>query len=153
TAFLRLMLPTATAMNLGFALHYVAAGFLVYLLLRILGVSWGGAIVGGLSYQLSGVVASLVQPRHDGKLFVTTLLPLMLIGLVLALRRARWEGLGIVALSVGLGLFAHYQMVYYSLIVGGIFALYLIFGEGGGDLVGHRRELAIVLSFGAVFLG
>src|SRR5688572_9148639 len=91
TALLRLVLPTATAMNLGFAIHYVAAGLLLYWFLRLLGVSWAGAVTGGLAYQLSGVVASLVQPGHDGKLFVSALLPLMLIGLLLALRRGRGE--------------------------------------------------------------
>jgi len=39
TAWLRLVLPTGTAMNLGFIVHYVLAGLFTYLLLRRLRVS------------------------------------------------------------------------------------------------------------------
>ncbi len=130
TAWLRLVLPTDLAMNLGFLVHYVLAGLFTYGLLRLLGTSWTAAVVAGTAYQLSGVVASYVSPGHDGKLFVTALLPLALIGLVLAIRRRRLEGYGVLALAVGLALLSpHYQMVYYLLIVAGIFALYLTFGE------------------------
>ncbi|MSR07498.1 MAG: hypothetical protein EXR93_10595 [Gemmatimonadetes bacterium] len=153
TAFLRLLLPTVTAMNLGFAAHYVAAGVMVYLLLRLLGTSWSAAVTGGLAYQLSGVVASLVQPGHDGKLFVSALLPLCLIGLVLALRRGRWEGYAILALGVGLSLFAHYQMIYYGLIVAGLFALYLTYGEPEGTAPVGNRHAALGLALAAVMVG
>lgn len=130
TAWLRLVLPTATAMNLGFLVHYVLAGFFMYLLLRRLTVSWTGGVVGGVAYQLTGVVGTLVSPGHDGKLYVSALLPLALVALVLAIRERRLEGYALLALSVGLALLSpHYQMVYYLLIVAGVFALYLTFGE------------------------
>lgn len=153
TALLRLVLPTATAMNLGFAIHYIAAGLLLYAFLRLLGVSWAGAVTGGLAYQLSGVVASLVQPGHDGKLFVSALLPLMLIGLLLALRRGRWEGFALLAFAVGLGLFAHVQTVYYSGIAAGLFALYLTFGEPEGQGPIGNRYAGLGLSLAAVAVG
>lgn len=130
TAWLRLVLPTTTAMNLGFVIHYILAGLFVYVLLRLLSVSWTGSVVGGVTYQLSGVIASYASPGHDGKLFVTTLLPLALIGLVLAFRTRRHEGYGILALAVGLGaLSPQHQMLYYLLVASGLFALYLAFGD------------------------
>lgn len=155
TAVLRLLLPTATAMNLGFALHYVLAGLLLYWFLRLLGVSWSGSVTGGLAYQLSGVVASLVQPGHDGKLFVGALFPLALIGLLLGLRRGRWEGFALVALAFGLGLFAHVQTVYYAGIASGLFALYLTFGEpdGQGPLRNRYADLGLALAAVTVGLG
>ena len=55
TAWLRLLLPIHVAMNLGFVVHYILAGFFAYLFIRRLGASWTGAVVGGLGYQLSGV--------------------------------------------------------------------------------------------------
>ncbi|MEX1051401.1 MAG: glycosyltransferase family 39 protein, partial [Gemmatimonadales bacterium] len=129
TAWLRLILPTHIAMDLGFVVHYVLAGLFLFLLLRRLGVSWTGAVTGGLAYQLSGVVASLVSPGHDGKLFVTALLPLALLALVMALRDRRPAGYSLLALTVGLGILSpHYQMVYYMLLVAGLFSLYLVFG-------------------------
>ena len=154
TAWLRLLLPTGTAMNLGFLVHYVLAGLFAYLLLRRLRVSWAGAVTGGLAYQLSGVIGSYASPGHDGKLFVTALLPLALIALLMAMRERRLEGYGLLALTVGLALVSpHAQMTYYLLIAAGLFALYLAFGEPlPGRSVGQRTaDLAMAL--GAVVLG
>ncbi len=153
TSWLRILLPTEVVMNLGFVVHYVAAGLLTYLLLRLLGVSWLGSVVGGMAYQLSGIVGSYPAPGHDGKLFVTALLPLSLIALVLALRRKRWEGYGLLALTVGLALLSpHYQMTYYLLIAAGLFALYLSFGEKSEEPLSSRFSL-LALALVAVFVG
>ena len=71
------------------------------------------------------------SPGHDGKLFVAALLPLALLALVLAIRDAQREGYGLLAVAVvGLALLGpHFQMAYYVLIAGGLFALYLTFDE------------------------
>ncbi len=152
TAWLRLVLPTATAMNLGFLVHYVLAGFFMYLLLRLLRVSWTGGVVGGVAYQLTGVVASLASPGHDGKLYVSALLPLALIALVLALRERRFEGYALLALTVGLSLLSpHYQMVYYLLIAAGVFALYLTFGEE--ERTRREKVVGLALALAAVVVG
>lgn len=153
TTWLRLFLPTHVAMNLGFVVHYVLAGYFTYLLLRLLKVSWTGAVVGGVGYQLSGVVASLVSPGHDGKLYVSTLLPLALIGLVLALRRRQFEGYALLAIAVGLALLSpHYQTTYYLLVAAGLFAIYLSFGEVEDRPV-RERLLGLGLALGAVVVG
>ncbi|NQU76726.1 MAG: YfhO family protein, partial [Planctomycetes bacterium] len=153
TAWLRLVLPTALAMNLGFVVHYVLAGFFTYLFLRKLKVSWVGSVVGALAYQLSGVIGSYVQPGHDGKLFVTTLLPLALLALVLAIRERRFEGYGLLALTVGLALLSpHPQMAQYMLIAAGLFALYLTFGEAAERPL-RERVVSLSLALGAVVVG
>jgi len=153
TSLVRLVLPTGFAMGLGFVVHYVLAGLFVYLLLRLFRVTWAGAVTGGFAYQLSGVIGSYVQPGHDGKLFVTTLLPLTLIGLVLGIRDRRPWGYGIVALAVGLALLSpHAQMTYYLLIVSGLFALYLAFGEPDGRSTAQRLG-ALAAALGAVIVG
>lgn len=155
TAFLRLVLPTATVINLGFFIHYILAGVFMYLLLRRLQVSWASAVVGGLAYQLSGVVASYVQPGHDGKLVVTALLPLVLLGLVIGMRERRLWGYTLTAVGVGLSILSqHVQMTYYMLIAAALFALYLGFGGGGGGPVARAdRVRALALAAAAVALG
>jgi hypothetical protein len=131
TALLRLVLPTHVAMNLGFVIHYVLAGLFTYWFLRRWRVSWTGAVVGGLAYQLAGVIGSYVSPGHDGKLFVTTMLPLTLTGLTIGIRDRRLEGYAVVALAVGLMMLSpHPQMAQYALLAAGIFALYLALGDG-----------------------
>ena len=153
TAWLRLVLPIDVAMNLGFAVHYVLAGLFAYLLLRRLQISWTGSVVGGISYQLTGVVASYVNPGHDGKLFVTALFPLALLGLVMALRDKKVEGYALLALAVGLGFLSpHPQLLYYMLVAAGVFALYLTFGEETDEAM-KPRLLRLAGSLGAIFVG
>ena len=153
TSWLRLFLSMPTVMNLGFVLHYVAAGLFTYLLLRRLSVSWIGAVVGGIGYQLSGLIASYPLPGHDGKLFVSAMLPLAMLALVLALRERRWSGYALLTVSVSLALLSpHFQMTYYLLIAAGLFALYLTFGEPG-DRSRAARLTGLSLALGAVALG
>ena len=154
TAFLRLVMPTATVINIGFFVHYVLAGLFMYLLLRRLQVSWSGAVVGGLAYQLSGLVASYAQPGHDGKLVVTALLPLVLLGLVAGMRDRRLWGYSVTALGIGLSILTqHVQMTYYMLIAAGLFALYLCFGPGTASTGERIRTLGMASAAVAVGFG
>ena len=153
TAWLRWFLPVDTAMNLGFALHLVLAGFAMYLLLRALGASWAAGVVGGVAYELTGIVASLVKPGHDGKLFVSALAPLAFLALVRAVRDRRPGGYALLALVVGLGLLSpHYQMTYYLLVAAGLWTLYLAFFAPERP---SRRDgaVSVALALGAVLLG
>jgi len=152
TSFLRLGMPVGTAMNLGFVIHYIAAGFFTYLFLRRLRVTWGGAVVGGLAYQLTGLLISYASPGHDGKLFASTALPLACLGLVMALRERRLTGYPVLAIAVALALLGHVQMAYYLLIATGLFALYLTFGERP-DEPAARRLGRLAGAAGAVALG
>src|SRR5258708_936300 len=108
----------------------ILAGFLTYLFLRRLGASWIGAVTGGVAYQLSGILISYVHPGHDGKLFVSTMLPLAFLALLAALRDKRAWGYPLLAVAVALCLLSpHVQTTYYLLIAAALFALYLTFGE------------------------
>lgn len=155
SAWLRLVLPTTPAIDLAFVVHYVLAGFFCFLLLRMLAISWVGAVVGGTAYQLTGVIVSYASPGHDGKLFVSALFPLMLISLVLGIRRRRLEGHALLALAIGLSLLSpQYQTTQYALLSAGIFALYLAFGDSDGLTVKQGltgigwASLAVLLGFG-----
>src|SRR5436190_8308505 len=152
TSFRRLVLPVETVVNLNVVLHYILAGLFTYWLLRRLHVSWTGAVIGGLAYELSGLIASYPSPGHDGKLFASTMLPLMLLALVLALRERRWAGYVLLAAATALSLLGHFQLAYYSLIVAGLFALYLTFEESR-DSAGGERVLRLGLALTAVLIG
>jgi len=157
TAWLRWVLPVDTAMNLGFAVHLVIAGCTMYALLRALRTGWTGALVGGLGYELTGIVASLVKPGHDGKLFVSALAPLALLATLRAIRDRRWSGYGLLALTVGLCMLSpHYQMTYYLLVACGIWTLWLALWDPGRPEYLRRRGAAwgvVGVSFVAVLLG
>ncbi len=148
TALLRAFLPVHVVMNLGFFIHYILAGYFTYIFLRRLAVSWTGAVTGALAYQLSGILISLVQPGHPGKLFVSTLLPLTLLALVVALRERRFWGYPLLTVAIGLCLLSpHVQATYYLLIAAALFALYLTFGEPTAEPLRPRlTRLAITLA-------
>ncbi len=153
TAWLRWFLPTDTAMNLGFFSHIVLAGATMYAFLRALRVSWTGALVGGLAYELTGIVASLVHPGHDGKLFVSALAPLMLLALLRAIRHRRLSGYGMFAITVGLAMLSpQYQMAYYALVASAIWTVYLGFFDPERP-AGTRWPVPLGLALGAVILG
>lgn len=153
TAWLRLIMPTEVAMNIGFAVHYVLAGFFMYLFLRKLRISWFGSVVGGLCYQLSGVIGTYAAPGHDGKLFVTALLPLGLLALLIAIRDRRLEGYAILALTTGLVILSpQIQMAYYFLLTSGLFSLYLTFGECKDRKPSDKLKV-LGLAFVAVVVG
>ncbi len=151
TSFLRLVLPVDTVINLGFVIHYILAGLFTYWLLRRLHVSWTGSVVGGIAYQLSGLLASYPSPGHDGKLFGSAALPLAFLALVMVLRDKRWEGYPLFAIAVTMSLLGHFQIAYYLLIAAGIFALYLAFTENTADPA-SQRILRLVGCLGAILL-
>src|SRR5690242_5578395 len=152
TWLLRFVIPATTAGNVSFLVHYILAGLFTYLLLRRLQVGWIGSVIGGLAYELSGLIASYPSPGHDGKLFASAMLPLMLLGLVLALRDRRWEGYPLLGAATALTLLGHFQLAYYSLIVAGLFALYLTLEEAGASR-GGERVLRLGGALAAVLIG
>jgi len=152
TSFLRLFLPITAVVNFGFVLHFLLAGLFTYLLLRRFGVSWAGSVVGGIAYELSGLIASYPSPGHDGKLFASAALPLAFLGLLLALRDKRPIGYVVFTVAVAMSLLGHFQIAYYVLIAAGLFALYLTFDAGNDEALGKRIG-RLGLALGAVLLG
>ncbi len=133
TFLLRLVLPTDVAMTWSFILHVFLAGVFAYVFLRACGVGFYGALVGGLAYMMGGNVAGLVSPGHDGKLYISALLPLTLLLVLRGVHDGRRWAWGALALVVGLAVLSpHPQLLQYLLLAAGAFALYLAFAEFGG---------------------
>ena len=163
TFLLRLVLPTDIAMTWGFVLHTFLAGVFTVGFLRAAGVRFQSALVGGLAYLLSGAIASYASPGHDGKLFVSALLPAALWTLVRGMRDGRRGAWGALAVIVGLAVLSpHPQLLQYMLITCGAYALFLALRPW--SLPTESTTLArdatfsgplprLVLAFGAVVLG
>lgn len=156
TALLRMVMPTDLAMTWGFILHLFAAGLFTYGFLRAWGVGFHASVVGGMAYLLSGPIASYASPGHDGKLFVSALLPLALWVLVRGIRDGRRWAWGAFAITVGLAVLSpHPQLLQYLLLTSGAFALFLALGT---DHTGARldRRVAVrrlAFALGAVVVG
>src|SRR2546423_9298974 len=106
-----------------------------------------------MRYQLSGLLIPYLHPGHDGKLFVSTMLPLALLALVAALRDRRIWGYQLLAVAVALCLLSpHVQTTYYMLIASALFAIYLTFGEPSTEAVA-KRVTRLALTMAAVLVG
>lgn len=155
TAWLRLFLGTGEGMTWGMILHVMLAGWFAFLFFRSLGLSFMPALIGGIAYQIGGNLAGLVSPGHDGKMFVGAMFPL---GLLLVTRGVRdgkrwtWGALAVViALQV---LSPHPQLLQYSLLITGSYAVFLALGKGSEEsiprAIGLRR---LGYALGSVALG
>ena len=155
TFLLRYILPTDVAMTWGMILHLMFAGVAGYAFLRAIGIGFHAALIGGLAYMMSGQVASLVSPGHDGKLFVSALFPLTLLVLVWGVRDAKQWAWGLLALVVGLGVLSpHPQLLQYLLLASGAWALMLAFGGAGEHALTRSQAFTrLGLALGAVVLG
>lgn len=114
TFLLRLLLSVDGGITWSFLSHLFLAGFFTFALVRVLGFGFWPSLFAGVAYMMSGQVASLVSPGHDGKMYVSALAPLLLWMIVRAVRDGRAWAWGMIALVTGLAILTpHYQMVYY----------------------------------------
>jgi hypothetical protein len=159
TALLRLVLPTDVAMTWGLIVHVFLAGFFTFLFLRAVGLSFFGALVGGLAYMMAGNVAGLVSPGHDGKLFVSALLPLALLFVHRGVREGRLWAWGALALTITLAVLTpHPQLLQYLLLTAGAYALFLAFtraeaGQAVARAVAIRRLALAAVAVAVGLLG
>jgi hypothetical protein len=156
TFLLRMVLPTDAAMTWEFVIHLFLCGLLTFLFLRAWRFEFYAALIGGMAYMLGGSIAGYASPGHDGKLFVSTMLPAALLLLTRGMRDSRswaWGGLAVV---VGLAVLSpHPQLLQYLLLVSGSFALYVAFADhpGIGRLPRAVAIRRLGLAAGAVVLG
>jgi hypothetical protein len=156
TALLRLLLPTDIGLTWGFIIHIFLAGCFTYGFLRAWGFGFFPSLVAGVAYMMSGELAGLVSPGHDGKLFVSALMPLTLWFLVRGIRDGRMWAWGGIAISVGLAVLSpHPQLLQYMLLTCGAFALYLAFADhaGQGRLARNVALSRLGLAAAAVAVG
>ncbi|MFI5255918.1 MAG: hypothetical protein ACHQRK_01570 [Gemmatimonadales bacterium] len=156
TALLRMIMPTDAAMTWGFAIHLFVAGLCTYVFLRAWGLGFFPSLIGGMAYLLGGPVASYASPGHDGKLFVSALLPVALWLLVRGVRDGRNWAWGAFSIVVGLAVLSpHPQLLQYLLLTSGAFALFLALGSDANGVRLDRRTAVRRLAFalGAVIVG
>ncbi|MDQ2667699.1 MAG: YfhO family protein [Gemmatimonadota bacterium] len=156
TQLLRLAIGTDRGMTWGFIIHTFLAGLFTYGFLRAWGLGFASALVGGMSYLLCGPIASYPSPGHDGKLFVSALLPLSLWMLVRGMRDGRNWAWGAFAFVIGLATLApHPQLMQYHLLTAGAFALFLAFTSDttGAKLDRRTAVRRLSLALAAVLLG
>jgi hypothetical protein len=147
-------------MTWGFVLHMMLAGVFTFGFLRAAGVRFHAACLGAVAYLLSGAMASYASPGHDGKLFVSSLLPAALWALTLGMRDGRRAAWGALAVVVGLGVLSpHPQLLQYMLLMSGAYALFLavkpelVTSDAGPVAPSSAPVKRLGLALGSVILG
>jgi hypothetical protein len=156
TFLLRMMIGTAEGITWEFPIHIFLAGLFTYLFLRAWRLPFVASVIGGLAYMMSGSIAGLALPGHDGKLFVAALLPLCLHLLTRGVRDGKAWAWGALALAIGLALLSpHPQVFQYLLLVAGSYSLFLAFAthEGAGKLPAAVAARRLGYAAGSVALG
>jgi hypothetical protein len=157
TFLLRLLVGTAEGITLEFPIHLFLAGLFTFLFLRAWRIAFIPALIGGLAYMLSGSIAGYASPGHDGKLFVSALLPLGLFFLTRGIRDGRLWAWASFSFVVGLSMLSpHPQLLQYLLLVSGAFSLYIALAthDGGrGKLSTPDAIKRLGLAAGSVALG
>jgi hypothetical protein len=156
TFLFRMIVPTGVAITWEFPIHLVLCGLFTYLFLRAWGFGFYGALIGGLAYLLGGSIAGYAGPGHDGKLFVSTMLPATLLLLTRGIRDGRQWAWGGFAIVLGLAVLSpHPQLTQYMLLADGAFALFVAFADhpGYGKLPGAVAIRRLAYSAGGVIVG
>jgi hypothetical protein len=159
-AALQFVLPIQRALGWKLVLTVFLAGVFAYLCMRAFKFSRLVSILSSIAYMFSANLVSWVYGGQDGRMYVTSLLPLLFFFLQKALDTRKWiyyMGLG---LSIGLLLLAnHPQLAYYAMWAVGLYFLFFLASGYWGDrerAASHKIKPLIkpvVLFVAAVIIG
>ncbi|MFQ5453474.1 MAG: hypothetical protein ACE5D6_04735 [Candidatus Zixiibacteriota bacterium] len=112
-------------------IHIFLAGLFMYFTARQLRLSKVASLLSGISYMFASYLISLVSPGHDGKIFVTTLFPLVILFLDRAFISERlfktFFNFSLLGLIIGVIILSpHPQMSYFTLWVVAFYSLFRI---------------------------
>lgn len=113
--------------GLGWSLfwHIFLAGLFMYFAARQFKLGKTAALLSGVSYMFAPYLVSLVAPGHDGKIFVTTLFPLVILFIERAFERRPFLNFSLVGLVLGVIILSpHLQMSYFTLWATGLYTLF-----------------------------
>ena len=154
TFLLRTFLPADVTLTWSFGLHFFLCGVFTYGFMRALKFGFFPSLLAGLAYMMSGQILSLVSPGHDGKVYVSTIAPLILWMILLGVRDGRIWAFGMIAVATGLSILSpHFQMTYYLGLLAIGFTFFLAFHKGEWQLEPRVRLTRLAMAAGGAALG
>jgi len=137
------------AIGYNFILHFFLAGLFMYAAARQLGLSRLASATAGVIYMFSPCLISWVAPGHDGKIYVATYFPLLVLFVDRLLKRRRLFDAAMMGLIFGVIILTpHLQLAYYAACAVGLYAVYRIVTE-----YLRRKNGRVVLRATALFIG
>jgi hypothetical protein len=135
-----------------FAVYYLFCGVFTFFLLRVWKLSRIAALFGAITFMLSPYAIALAAEGHGSKLMALSYLPAVVLLTHLVFERRDILSFGLLAAAIGtLLLTNHLQIVYYVLMVVGLYLLYHVVR----DFKAEKRliPLKAALLAGALVLG
>lgn len=106
-------------------LHIFLAGLFMYFAARQFKLSKIPSLMAGVCYMFAPYLISLVSPGHDGKIFVTTLFPLVMLFLDRMFERRPFLNASLMGLVLGVIILSpHPQMSYFTLWAAAAYTIY-----------------------------
>jgi hypothetical protein len=109
-------------------LHIFLAGLFMYFTARQLRLSKVASLMSAVCYMFAGYLISLVAPGHDGKIFVTTLFPLVILFIDRMFQSRPFLNASLLGLVLGVIILTpHPQMSYFTLWAVAFYTVYKLF--------------------------
>lgn len=135
-----------------FPVYYLFCGVFTFFLLRVWNLPRMAALFGGITFMLSPYAIGLAAEGHGSKLMALSYLPLTFLLTHLVFERRNLLSFGLLAIAIGtLLLTNHMQIVYYVLIVLGLYLLYHIIRDFKENKLLIPKKTALFA--GAVIIG
>ncbi|WP_242929517.1 YfhO family protein [Pontibacter vulgaris] len=122
-----------------------------YILMVLLGLNTWLAVVGAIAFAFTSYNLIILEAGHNTKSLTIAYIPMVLGGLLYALRRNLWIGAAIFALGLTLNLhFNHLQMTYYMLLMILVFAVVEIIYAIKEGTIAELLKRGMVLAVAAI---
>jgi hypothetical protein len=125
SVLLLMVMEPYRALGWKLVIHVAMAGFFMFGWIRAIGASRAAALVASVGYMLAPFFVTLVNPGHDGKMFVTALAPLLFWAVERHFVSPKIRTFSAISLVIGLVILTtHFQMAYFLFGGVGLFAIF-----------------------------
>ena len=130
-------------------IHFVMAGFGIFLLLKHLKVNWIFAILCGIFFAFNTAMVVFADVGHGSKLMTIAYLPWILLLTKRLFDQPSMGRAALLALAYGLQLLAlHVQIAYYGAMIMGLYAVYSFIAGGRESLTKNIKATLFLLTAG-----
>ncbi|MBI5266994.1 MAG: hypothetical protein HY851_07150 [candidate division Zixibacteria bacterium] len=118
-------MPLARGLGWSLFWHIFLAGICMYFTARQFKLGKTASLMSGICYMFAPYLVSLVAPGHDGKIFVTSLFPLVILFIERGFEQRPLLNFSLLGLVLGaIILSPHAQMSYFTLWAAGLYTLF-----------------------------
>lgn len=144
--WLFIVLPTTMGISWYVLFHIVIAGLGMWAFTRFLGARWLPALLAGVAFAFSGLLAGRLWAGHTTVYAVDAWTPWLLLALAWAVRRGTWRDAVVAGVPLALALLAgHVPSFLYVALIWAAFAAYLLLTEPGRRALVVRQTAVMLL--------